>query len=169
MGVCAYDFCSRDAIDMDYQDLADEINNDPEGMGYGQHLPEDHVSVAELLGQDDPAQTVVYESLSSEKATRIAAEVDCYGAIKADAEDPSSPTQSSSLAAMDTLRKGSADFALHLQSMRDMLQALVNNSVLTDSQRSAFISASKRLARREEAVLGKGTTVSAQDVTQALS
>jgi hypothetical protein len=45
----------------------------------------------------------------------------------------------------------------------------VNNSVLTDSQRSAFISASKRTARREEAVLGKGTTVSAQDVTQALS
>jgi hypothetical protein len=95
--------------------------------------------------------------------------VDAYGAIKADAEDPDSPTQSSSLAAMDTLRKGSADFALHLESMRDMLQALVDNSVLTDSQRSAFISASKRTARREEAVLGKGTTVSAQDVTQALS
>jgi len=154
---------------MDYQSLADEISNDPEGMGYGQHLPKDHVSVANLLGQDDPAQAVVYESLSSEKATRIAAEVDAYGAIKADAEDPSSPTQSSSLAAMDTLRKAGADFALHLQSMRDMLQALVDNSVLTDSQRSAFISASKRPARREEAVLGKGTTVSPQDVTQALS
>jgi len=154
---------------MDYTALADEINNDPQSMGYGQHLPGDHVSVANLLGEDDPAQAVVYESLSSEKATRIAAEVDAYGAIKADAEDPSSPTQSSSLAAMDTLRKAGADFALHLQSMRDMLQALVDNSVLTDSQRSAFISASKRTARREEAVLGKGTTVSAQDVTQALS
>jgi hypothetical protein len=154
---------------MDYQALADEINNDPEGMGYGQHLPEDHVSVATLLGQDDPAQTVVYESLSSEKATRIAAEVDCYGAIKADAENPSSPTQSSSLAAMDTLRKGSADFALQLQSMRDMLGALVDNGVLTDSQRSAFISASKRTARREEAVLGKGMNVTAQDVTKALN
>jgi len=154
---------------MDYTVLANEINNDPQGMGYGQHLPEDHVTVANLLGQDDPAGAVVYESLSSEKATRIAAEVDAYGAIKADAEDPSSPTQSSSLAAMDTLRKGSADFALQLKSMRDMLGALVNNGVLTDSQRSAFISASKRTARREEAVLGKGTTVSAQDVTQALS
>jgi len=154
---------------MDYQALADEINNDPQGMGYSAHLPDDHVSVAELLGQDDPAQAVVYESLSSEKATRIAAEVDCYGAIKADAEDPSSPTQSQSLAAMDTLRKAGADFALQLQSMRDMLTALVNNGVLTDSQRSAFISASKRTARREEAVLGKGTTVSPQDVTQALS
>jgi len=154
---------------MDYQALADEINNDPQSMGYGQHLPEDHVSVADLLGQDDPAQAVVYESLSSEKATRIAAEVDAYGAIKADAEDPSSPTQSSSLAAMDTLRKAGADFALHLQSMRDMLQALVDNSVLTDSQRSAFLSESKRTARREEAVLGKGTTVSPQDVTKAIS
>ena len=154
---------------MDYSALEDEINNDPQSMGYGQHLPEDHVSVADLLGQDDPAQAVVYESLSSERATRIAAEVDAYAPIKADAEDPSSPTQSSSLAAMDTLRKGSADFALQLKSMRDMLGALVNNGVLTDSQRSAFISASKRTARREEAVLGKGTTVSAQDVTQALS
>jgi len=154
---------------MDYTALADEINTDPEGMGYSSHLPEDHVSVAELLGQDDPAGAVVYESLSSEKATRIAAEVDCYGAIKADAEDPSSDTQSSSLAAMDTLRKGSADFALQLQSMRDMLGALVNNGVLTTTQKDAFISASKRVARREEAVLGKGTTVSAQDVTQALS
>jgi hypothetical protein len=154
---------------MDYTALADEINNDPEDMGYSTYLPEDHVSVAELLGQDDPAGAVVYESLSSEKATRIAAEVDAYAPIKADAEDPSSPTQSSSLAAMDTLRKAGADFALHLQSMRDMLQALVENGVLTDSQRSAFISASKRTARREEAVLGKGTTVSAQDVTQALS
>jgi hypothetical protein len=154
---------------MDYTALADEINNDPQAMGYDQHLPEDHVSVAELLGQDDPAQTVVYESLSSEKATRIAAEVDAYAPIKADAEDASSSTQSSSLAAMDTLRKQGADFALQLQSMRDMLQALVDNEVLTDSQRSAFISASKRTARREEAVLGKGTTVSAQDVTKALS
>jgi hypothetical protein len=154
---------------MDYTALADEINNDPQGMGYSTHLPEDHVSVANLLGQDDPAGAVVYESLSSEKATRIAAEVDCYGAIKADAEDPSSPTQSSSLAAMDTLRKAGADFALHLESMRDMLQALVDNSVLTDSQRSAFISASKRTARREEAVLGKGTNVTAQDVTKALN
>jgi hypothetical protein len=154
---------------MDYTALADEINTDPQSMGYGQHLPEDHVSVAELLSEPDPAQAVVYESLSSEKATRIAAEVDCYGAIKADAEDPSSPTQSSSLAAMDTLRKGSADFALHLQSMRDMLQALVDNSVLTDTQRDAFISASKRTARREEAVLGKGTNVTAQDVTKALN
>jgi len=121
------------------------------------------------LGQDDPAGAVVYESLSSEKATRIAAEVDAYGAIKADAEDPSSPTQSSSLAAMDTLRKGSADFALQLKSMRDMLGALVNNGVLTTTQKDAFISASKRVARREEAVLGKGTTVSPQDVTKALS
>lgn len=154
---------------MDYTALADEINTDPEGMGYSSHLPEDHVSVAELLGQDDPAGAVVYESLSSEKSTRIAAEVDCYGAIKADAEDPSSPTQSSSLAAMDTLRKGSADFALHLQSMRDMLQALVDNGVLTTTQKDAFISASKRVARREEAVLGKGTNVTAQDVTKALS
>jgi hypothetical protein len=154
---------------MNYTALADEINNDPQSMGYGQHLPEDHVSVAELLGQDDPAQTVVYESLSSEKATRIAAEVDAYGAIKADAEDPSSPTQSSSLAAMDTLRKGSADFALHLESMRDMLQALVDNGVMTATQRDAFISASKRTARREEAVLGKGANVTAQDVTKALS
>jgi hypothetical protein len=154
---------------MDYTALKNEIQTDPQGMGYSAHLPEDHVSVADLLGQDDPAQTVVYESLSSEKATRIAAEVDAYAPIKADAEDPSSATQSSSLAAMDTLRKRSADFALQLQSMRGMLQALVDNSVLTDSQRSAFISASKRIARREEAVLGKGTTVSAQDVTQALS
>jgi hypothetical protein len=154
---------------MDYTALANEINNDPQGMGYSAHLPEDHVSVADLLGQDDPAQAVVYESLSSEKATRIAAEVDCYGAIKADAEDPSSPTQSQSLAAMDTLRKGSADFALHLQSMRDMLQALVDNTVITDEQRNAFISASKRTARREEAVLGKGTNVTAQDVTKALN
>jgi len=154
---------------MDYTALADEINNDPQSMGYGQHLPKDHVTVANLLGQDDPAQAVVYESLTSEKATRIAAEVDAYGAIKADAEDPSSPTQSSSLAAMDTLRKAGADFALHLESMRDMLQALVNNSVLTAEQKAAFIGESKRTARREEAVLGKGTTVSAQDVTQALS
>jgi hypothetical protein len=154
---------------MDYTALADEINNDPEDMGYSTYLPEDHVSVAELLGQDDPAGAVVYESLSSEKATRIAAEVDAYAPIKADAEDPSSPTQSSSLAAMDTLRKGSADFALQLKSMRDMLQALVDNSVLTDPQRDAFISESKRTARREEAVLGKGSTVSAQDVTKALS
>jgi hypothetical protein len=53
--------------------------------------------------------------------------------------------------------------------MRDMLQALVDNGVLTDSQRSAFISASKRTARREEAVLGKGTNVTAQDVTKALN
>jgi len=121
------------------------------------------------LGEDDPAQAVVYESLSSEKATRIAAEVDAYAPIKADAEDGTSSTQSQSLAAMDTLRKQGADFALQLQSMRDMLQALVNNSVLTDSQRSAFISASKRTARREEAVLGKGTTVSPQDVTKALN
>lgn len=154
---------------MDYTALATEINSDPQGMGYSAHLPEDHVSVANLLGQDDPAGAVVYERLTSEKATRIAAEVDAYGAIKADAEDPSSPTQSSSLAAMDTLRKAGADFALHLQSMRDMLQALVDNSVLTDSQRSAFISESKRTARREEAVLGKGTNVTAQDVTKALS
>lgn len=154
---------------MDYTVLADEINDDPEGMGYSVHLPEDHVTVAALLGQEDPAGAVVYESLSSEKATRIAAEVDAYAPIKADAENASSSTQSSSLAAMDTLRKGSADFALHLQSMRDMLQALVDNSVLTDSQRSAFISASKRTARREEALLGKGTTVSAQDVTKALN
>jgi len=154
---------------MNYQALADEINNDPEDMGYDQHLPEDHVSVADLLGQDDPAGMVVYESLSSEKATRIAAEVGAYGAIKADAEDPSSPTQSSSLAAMDTLRKQGADFALHLQSMREMLQALVDNGVLTDAQRNAFISESKRTARREEAVLGKGTNVTAQDVTKALN
>jgi len=154
---------------MDYQALADEINNDPQSMGYGQHLPEDHVTVAELLGQDDPAGAVVYESLSSEKATRIAAEVDAYAPIKADAENPSSATRSSSLAAMDTLRKGSADFALQLQSMRDMLQALANNGVLTTTQKDAFISASKRTARREEAVLGKGTTVSPQDVTKALN
>jgi len=154
---------------MDYSVLADEINNDPEGMGYSAHLPEDHVSVAELLSQDDPAGAVVYESLSSEKATRLAAEVDAYGAIKADAEDSSSPTQSASLAAMDTLRKSGADFALHLQSMREMLQALVDNGVLTPEQKAAFISESKRTARREEAVLGKGTTVSPQDVTQALS
>jgi len=154
---------------MDYTALADEINTDPQGMGYSTHLPEDHVSVADLLGQDDPAQAVVYESLSSEKATRIAAEVDAYGAIKADAEDPSSPTQSSSLAAMDTLRKAGADFALHLESMRDMLQALVNNGVLTSEQKAAFIGESKRTARREEAVLGKGTTVSPQDVTKALN
>jgi len=154
---------------MDYHALADEINNDPEGMGYSQHLPEDHVSIAELLSEPDPAEMVVYERLSSEKATRIAAEVDAYSAIKADAEDPSSPTQSSSLAAMDTLRKQGADFALHLQSMRNMLQALVNNGVLTDPQRNVFIMASKRTARREEAVLGKGTNVTAQDVTQALS
>jgi hypothetical protein len=154
---------------MDYTALADEINNDPQGMGYSAHLPEDHVSVADLLGQEDPAQTVVYESLSSAKATRIAAEVDAYAPIKADAEEPSSATQSSSLGAMDTLRKAGADFALQLQSMRDMLQALVDNGVLTDSQRSAFISASKRTARREEAVLGKGTTVSPQDVTKALN
>jgi hypothetical protein len=154
---------------MDYTALADEINNDPQGMGYSTYLPEDHVSVANLLGQDDPAQTIVYESLSSEKATRIAAEVDCYGAIKADAEDGTSSTQSQSLAAMDTLRKAGADFALHLKSMRDMLQALVDNSVLTTTQRDAFISASKRTARREEAVLGKGTNVTVQDVTKALS
>jgi len=154
---------------MDYQALADEINNDPQAMGYGQHLPEDHVSVADLLGQGDPAQTVVYESLSSEKATRIAAEVDAYAPIKADAEDPNSTTQSSSLAAMDTLRKAGADFALQLQSMRDMLQALADNGVLTTTQKDAFINASKRPARREEAVLGKGTTVLPQDVTKALN
>jgi hypothetical protein len=154
---------------MNYSALKGEINNDPESMGYSAHLPEDHVSVADLLGQDDPAQTVVYESLSSEKATRIAAEVDAYAPIKADAEDPNSSTQSSSLAVMDTLRKAGADFALQLQSMRDMLQALVDNSVLTDTQRDAFISESKRTARREEAVLGKGTNVTAQDVTKALS
>jgi hypothetical protein len=154
---------------MNYTTLAEEINNDPQGMGYSAHLPDDHVSVSELLGQDDPAGAVVYESLSSEKATRIAAEVDAYAPIKADAEDGTSSTQSQSLAAMDTLRKAGADFALQLQSMRDMLQALVDNSVLTDSQRSAFISASKRTARREEAVLGQGTTVSTSDVTKALS
>jgi len=154
---------------MDYTALADEINDDPQGMGYSAHLPEDHVSVAELLSKPDPAETVVYERLTSEKATRLAAEVDCYGAIKADAEDPSSATQSQSLAAMDTLRKQGADFALHLESMRDMLQALVDNSVLTDTQRDAFISESKRTARREEAVLGKGTNVTAQDVTKALN
>jgi len=154
---------------MDYQALADEINNDPQGMGYSAYLPEDHVSVAELIGHVDPAGGVVYESLSSERATRIAAEVDAYGAIKADAETSSSSTQSSSLAAMDTLRKAGADFALHLQSMRDMLQALVDNGVLTTTQRDAFISESKRAARREEAVLGKGTQVTPQDVTEALS
>jgi hypothetical protein len=32
MGVRAYNLCSRDAIDMDYTALADEINNDPQGM-----------------------------------------------------------------------------------------------------------------------------------------
>jgi hypothetical protein len=154
---------------MDYTTLANEINNDPLAMGYSTHLPDDHVSVAELLGQDDPAGAVVYESLSSEKATRIAAEVDAYAPIKADAEDGTSSTQSQSLAAMDTLRKAGADFALQLQSMRDMLTALVNNGVLTTTQKDAFISASQRTARREEAVLGKGTTVSAQDVTKALS
>jgi len=40
---------------MDYQALADEINNDPQGMGYSAYLPEDHVSVAELIGHVDPA------------------------------------------------------------------------------------------------------------------
>jgi len=154
---------------MDYAALVNEINNDPQGMGYSTHLPEDHVSVANLLGQDDPAGAVVYERVTSEKATRIAAEVDAYAPIKTDAEDPNSPTQSSSLAAMDTLRKAGADFALHLESMRDMLQALVDNGVLADNQRNAFINASKRTARREEAVLGKGTTVSPQDVTKALN
>jgi hypothetical protein len=154
---------------MDYQALADEINNDPEGMGYSAHLPEDHVSVSELLSEPDPAEAVIYERLTSEKATRLAAEVDAYGAIKADSEDASSATQSQSLAAMDTLRKQGADFALHLESMRDMLQALVDNGVLTDPQRDAFISESKRTARREEAVLGKGMNVTAQDVTKALN
>jgi len=154
---------------MDYQALADEIKNDPQNMGYAGHLPEDHVSVANLLSKDDPAGAVIYEKLSSERATRVAAETDAYGSIKGDAEDSSSPTQSSSLAAMDTLRKQGADFALHLQSMRDMLQLLVNNNVLTSTQRDAFIGQSKRPARREETVLGKGTNVTAQDVTQALN
>lgn len=154
---------------MDYTALADEINSDPQGMGYSAHLPDDHVSVADLLRNEDPAGMVVYESLTSEKATRIAAETDAYGAIKADAENTDSPTQSQSLAAMDTLRKSGADFALQLESMRDMLQGLVDNSVITATQRDAFLSASKRPARREEAVLGKGTSVTPQDVTQAIS
>jgi hypothetical protein len=41
---------------MDYTALKNEIQTDPESMGYSAHLPEDHVSVAELLVQDDPAQ-----------------------------------------------------------------------------------------------------------------
>jgi hypothetical protein len=53
--------------------------------------------------------------------------------------------------------------------MREMLGALADNGVLTTAQKDAFISASKRTARREEAVLSKGTNVTAQDVTIALS
>ena len=154
---------------MDYQALKDEIQNDPEALGYAQHLPDDHVTVAVLLNGDDPAGATFYEQIGSSKAARIAAESGAYAAIKADAENASSSTQSKSMAAIDTLRKSGEDFALQLPKMRQMLQDLVDNDVLTAEQRSAFLTASERPASRAEAVLGKGTTIDHTDVTQAFS
>jgi len=153
---------------MDYQALKDEIQNDPEALGYAQNLPDDHVTVAVLLNGDDPAGATFYEDVPAEKAARIAVEVGCYAAIADDAEDPDSATRNISMATIDTFRKSNGTFAMRLPSLRQSLTALVNNDVLTQEQEQAFLDASLRPARRAEVVLGRGVTVTSQNVTKAL-
>ena len=153
---------------MDYDGLQSEIENDPENVGYGQHLPGDHVTVADLLNGDDPTGITFYEDVPAEKAARIAVEVGCYAAIADDAENTNSETQDISMATIDTFRKSNGTFAMRLPSLRESLTALVNNSVLTETQEQAFLDASLRPARRAEVVLSRGVTVTSQDVTKAL-
>lgn len=154
---------------MDYQALADEINNDPENIGYSTYLPNDHHSVAELLNTDDPAGQFVYESINSDTASRIAAETGVRAALEENTGHTDQIVRSQVLSALDTIKKSQADFALQTQKMRDMLQNLVDNSVISTTQKDAFLSKSKRTLTRAEAVLGKGTTVSHTDVSKALN
>jgi len=154
---------------MDYQALKSEIQNDPENMAYGNHLPDDYVSVANLLGQDDPTGEFVYERLNSGLASRIAAQTGARAALEENTGHSNQIVRSQVLSALDTIRKSQADFPMQRQKMRDMLQNLVENNVLSTTQRDAFLSKSKRTLTRAEAVLGEGTTVTHTDVTKALN
>jgi len=153
-----------------FDDLKAEIENDPEDIGYDDYLPDNYVEVAALLNSEDPTGEELFEPLKSSKAARIAAETGSYAAIKEDSENLNSSTQSKSLAALDTLKKSGEDFALQLPKMRIMLQDLVDNEVISDTQKAAFLNASKRRSTRAEVVTGKrNVTISHQDVSKALN
>lgn len=155
---------------MDYQALEDELRNDPEAMGYQTHIDSgNHNAIVDLLRSDDPAGAVTYEPLGSDLASRIAAESGAYGVLADDAGDTSSSTRSKSLAAINTLKKPNADFALDHPKLRNMLQDLVDNGPLEQTQADAFLNKSQRPMRREEAVLGAGVSVDHTDVAKALS
>jgi hypothetical protein len=154
---------------MNYTALADEINNDPENIGYSTHLPNDHRSVAELLNTDDPTGQFTYDPIDSGAASRIAAETGVRAALEENTGHTDQIVQSQVLSALDTIKKSQADFALQTQKMRNMLQNLVKNDVISTTQKEAFLSKSKRTLTRAEAVLGEGVTVTHMDVSKALN
>jgi len=153
---------------MDYDALQTEIEQDPEALGYGQHLPGNHNAVADLLAQNDPTGKTFYESVPAEKAARIAVETGVYASIADDAQDSTSGTRDISMGTIDTFRKSQGSFALQLQSLRDKVDTLATEGVITDTAKAAFLNASERPARREEVVLTRGASVTSQDVAKAL-
>ena len=139
---------------MDYQALADEINNDPEALGYGQHLPGDHNSIVALLKQDDPTGTTYFRT--SIPMSEVYAEVEWVNEW---------------LALTDVEREGfreltSTDaFDASSQNVRDAVEAIFGNGSQTWANLGGIVT---RPARREEVVLERGSSVTSQDVAKAL-
>jgi len=154
---------------MDYQALSDELNNDPEGMGYSTHLPEDHNSCVSLLKRDDPTGATFYEPIPNEEATIIAAQNGALAALDGARGSGNASTKSRAYGAWQTLQKTGEDFAMQNPAVRQMLQDLVDDGILTSTQQTAFLDASERPARREEVVLQRDARVYAPDISKALS
>jgi len=154
---------------MDYQALADEINNDPQGMGYDQHLPEDHVSVADLLGKDDPAGATGPIPVQPSALREYAA-----GGLRVKIDQGTSNSDAAAAATCRQLQDfmiapNAEPLTITQGKTATLMQNLVDQGVITTQEKSDLEARFTRTLRREEAVLGKGTTVSPQDVTKALN
>ena len=139
---------------MDLTALANEINTDPQGMGYADPLPEDHNAVVDLLKQDDPAGETFFRT--SIPMSEIYAQVEWVSEwlnlTDVEREGFRQLTSTDSLDASS-------------QRVRDAVEAIFGNGSATWSNLAGIVT---RPARREEAVLGKGTSVTSQDVANAL-
>lgn len=125
--------------------LRDEIQNDPQGLGYAAWLPDSPGTVADLINA--PTQTMV-KAISSAEAQAWAA-AGPYAAVVDASNNTQHPCRASCLVVRQTFA-AAVDIHLERPEIQQMLAAWVSTGICTAAQRDDLLARATQPASRAE-------------------
>jgi hypothetical protein len=145
---------------MPYPDLQDELTNDPLGRGY------DSMTPAEVASDLQSEHRTLIEPLNSRVLLRKTAELGIITPLEEEAETGNAGVQDIAKAAVRMIKRPDVDLDLADPEEEALVDQLVENSVIAQSDKDALVSEAERSASRAEELGREGKRLPSPIIAQ---